>query len=43
MRPVTSAGKLFAGLFALYAGQVFIVTAGLLFAPLVHAPRPLDR
>jgi hypothetical protein len=34
--PVTSAGKLFAGLFALYAGLVFIVTAGLLFAPLVH-------
>jgi hypothetical protein len=34
--PVTAAGKLFAGLFALYAGLVFIVTAGLLFAPLVH-------
>jgi len=34
--PVTPAGKLFAGLFALYAGLVFIVTAGLLFAPLVH-------
>lgn len=34
--PVTAAGKLFAGLYALYAGLVFIVTAGLLFAPLVH-------
>jgi hypothetical protein len=34
--PETPAGKLFAGLFALYAGLVFIVTAGLLFAPLVH-------
>ena len=34
--PVTAAGKLFAGLYALYAGLVFLVTAGLLFAPLVH-------
>lgn len=34
--PVTPSGKLFAGLFALYAGLVFIVTAGLVFAPLVH-------
>jgi hypothetical protein len=34
--PTTPAGKLFAGFFALYAGLVFIVTAGLLFAPLVH-------
>src|SRR4029079_1372548 len=34
--PATEAGKLFAGFFALYAGLVFIVTAGLLFAPLVH-------
>ena len=34
--PLTPAGKLFAGFFALYAGLVFIVTAGLLFAPLVH-------
>ena len=32
----TTDGKIFAGLFALYAGLVFIVTAGLLFAPLVH-------
>ena len=34
--PVTPAGKLFAGLFALYAGLVFIVTAALLFTPLLH-------
>ncbi len=34
--PVTTAGKLFAGLFALYAGLVFIVTAALLFTPLLH-------
>jgi hypothetical protein len=29
-------GKLFAGLFALYAGLLFIVTAALLFTPLLH-------
>jgi hypothetical protein len=34
--PVTPAGKLFAGCFALYAGLVFIVTAALLFTPLLH-------
>jgi hypothetical protein len=34
--PMTSAGKLFAGIFALYAGLVFIVTAALLFTPLLH-------
>jgi len=34
--PVTAAGKLFAGLFALYAGLVFIVSAALLFTPLLH-------
>ncbi len=34
--PVTPAGKFFAGCYALYAGLVFIVTAGLLLAPLVH-------
>ncbi len=34
--PVTDAGKLFAGLFALYAGLAFIVTAALLFTPLLH-------
>ena len=34
--PATDAGKLFAGLYALYAGLVFIVTAALLFTPLLH-------
>jgi hypothetical protein len=34
--PVTDGGKVFAGLYALYAGLVFIVTAGLLLAPVVH-------
>lgn len=34
--PVTDAGQLFSGLYALYAGLVFILVAGLLLAPLVH-------
>ena len=34
--PVTPAGKLFAGFFALYAGLLFIVTAALLFTPVLH-------
>ncbi len=34
--PLTDGGKLFAGLYALYAGLVFIVAASLLFAPIVH-------
>jgi hypothetical protein len=34
--PQTSGGKIFAGCFALYAGLVFIVTAALLFTPLLH-------
>ena len=34
--PVTDAGKLFAGLFALYAGLVFIATAALVLGPVVH-------
>lgn len=34
--PHTFAGKLFAGLYALYAGLVFIVTAALLFTPIIH-------
>ena len=34
--PHTDAGKLFAGVYALYSGLVFIVTAGLLLAPAVH-------
>ena len=34
--PVTSGGKLFAGIYALYAGLVFIVKAALIFTPLIH-------
>ena len=34
--PVTAGGKLFAGMYALYAGLVFIVSAALVFAPVVH-------
>jgi hypothetical protein len=34
--PHTSAGKLFAGIYALYAGLVFLVTAALLAAPILH-------
>jgi hypothetical protein len=34
--PVTSAGKIFAGLYALYAGLMFIVTTGIMLAPVAH-------
>lgn len=34
--PRTPAGKIFSGLFALCAGLVFIVTAALLFTPVLH-------
>ena len=34
--PLTGSGKLFAGLYALYAGLVFIITAALLFTPILH-------
>ena len=34
--PMTSGGKLFAGLYALYSGLVFLVVAAILVAPLVH-------
>jgi hypothetical protein len=34
--PATDSGKLFAGFYALYAGLVFLVVAGLLLAPVVH-------
>ena len=33
---VTPGGKVFAGLFALFAGLVFIVVAGLVVAPFAH-------
>jgi len=34
--PHSRGGKLFAGCYALYAGLVFIGTAALIFAPLIH-------
>ena len=34
--PVTEGGKLFAGLFSLYAGLVFIAMSALLLGPVVH-------
>ena len=34
--PLTEAGKLFAGMYALYAGLVFIFAAGLIFTPMAH-------
>lgn len=32
----TPAGKIFAGLYALYSGIVFLIVAGVLFAPAFH-------
>ncbi len=34
--PATRAGKLFAGLYALYSGMVFVVAAGIVMAPVIH-------
>jgi hypothetical protein len=34
--PQTEGGKLFAGLFALYAGLVFLVAIAIVIAPVVH-------
>lgn len=34
--PQTTNGKLFAGLYALYAGLVFLVTVALVFTPVLH-------
>ncbi len=34
--PKTDGGKVFAGLYALYAGLVFLAAAGLVFAPILH-------
>ena len=34
--PATPMGKLFAGLYALYSGLVFLVVAGIVLAPVVH-------
>jgi len=34
--PANDAGKLFATFYALYAGLIFLATAGILFAPVLH-------
>jgi hypothetical protein len=34
--PVTPGGKVFAGVYALYAGIVFLVVASIILAPVVH-------
>jgi len=34
--PATPGGKLFAGLYALYCGMVFLVVASIILAPVVH-------
>jgi hypothetical protein len=34
--PKTPGGKFFAGCYALYAGLVFIVSAALVFTPVLH-------
>lgn len=34
--PHTQAGKLFAGLYALYAGLAFLIIAGIIFTPVLH-------
>ena len=34
--PHTLGGKIFAGIYALYAGLVFLIAVGLMFAPIVH-------
>ena len=34
--PHTQAGKLFAGIYALYAGLAFLILAGVIFTPVLH-------
>jgi hypothetical protein len=34
--PQTDGGKLFAGLYALYAGLTFLIGAGVVFTPILH-------
>ncbi len=34
--PRTPGGKVFAGVYALYCGLVFLIGAGIIFAPLLH-------
>ena len=34
--PVTRGGKLFAGVYALYSGLVFLIALGIVLAPVIH-------
>ena len=34
--PQTTAGKIFAGVYALYSGLVFLVAVSIVFAPVIH-------
>jgi len=34
--PKTDGGKIFAGMYALYAGLVFLIAAGVIFVPVLH-------
>lgn len=34
--PVTKNGKLFAGIYALYSGLVFLIALGIVLAPVIH-------
>jgi len=34
--PISDGGKVFAGLYALYAGLVFLVSIGVVLAPIIH-------
>jgi hypothetical protein len=34
--PVTTGGKIFAGFYALYSGLLFIVSAAIIFTPVLH-------
>lgn len=34
--PQTFAGKLFAGIYALYSGIIFLIAVGVIFAPVFH-------
>ena len=34
--PATDAGKIFAGLYALYSGLVFLICLGIMLAPVLH-------
>ena len=34
--PATNAGKIFAGCYALFSGIIFLIAAGIIFAPIFH-------